>query len=422
MPSFTTILHAYFNLYVPHHLRGLYDEYGAIIIDTLLALPFVRVFRSFLTRFRNHSKAMEARPSIIQLPDELLLEICTILYLSGPSAAQSNRIWVRKLSNETLAVVSFSMTNQRMRNLCAPLIFKHVKISSRHGYEWLKASRSLKTAERSHDAQTLSTALSLAVHSGDHEISRPPKSFPRRLARLLPQFDRVRKLTVIVPNYSGTIFKKTFESCGLELPNVRILILNSHLEWLVPMCPNLEVLSTSSVHWLTSSNGTWPTEQPFELIKAAGKARNLSYFEMHEDWNIELLQAVLRSMPNIQSLAMPGRRYHDGIETLLPTLSQFRHLRTLSLSGPAGLDVGFDGGPTCGNAFFGPGGAEYQRQVEEESRRAVLYVGTMVFRTLDGLEHLYVGDYDKAAALPGDYSCRQVVWTVEQRLLPTNMQ
>lgn len=67
-------------------------------------------------------------------------------------------------------------------------------------------------------------------------------------------------------------------------------------------------------------------------------------------------------MPAIQSLAIPGRRYQDGIETLLPTLRCFQSLKTHALADVSSLKVWYDR-RGCGNAYMGLAGQRLLRNV-----------------------------------------------------------
>lgn len=409
------------DMFVPYEVERFWDEYGPIIVDVLLALPFITFFRRLLTRRSNRYINETSRPSILQMPDELLLHISETVYFAEVATLNCKHRRMRRTLNGNSGFLSLSRTNKRIRNICAPTIFQTVSIAGNPDYGWLRASRSLKAAVRSQQGMEMCTKLSVKVVSYGDTSQRPPTRFSRSLAQLLPKYTNVRKFELIVPNISSTFFKKTFVNSNLTLPNLRILILNSHLEWIIPMLPNLEIISTSDIHWLTSFNGTWPCEQRYKLIKAASQAPRLRHFEMHENWNIELLRAVLRSLSKIQTLALPGGMYHDGIKALLTTLSQFRNLRTLVLASAADLDVGYHP-PMCGNAFFGPEGEAYRRQVQEQGRRARISVGEMVFKKLKNLEVLWIGDYNKATVVETEFGERKVVWDHDYRVLPRHMK
>lgn len=297
-PRFSSAL---YEMYIPYRIKRFLDEYGPIVVDVVLGLPFVRLFRAILTRYRNDVKITQNRPSICRLPAELILEICSIVYISGCQTPRRNRYRRNGISDPTLALLNFSMTSKRMRAICAPVIFKHVKIGPNFG--WRRAFRSLEAADRSQYGQEHAKSFSVKLGPRCDNIGHPPKRFAPRLALSLQKYDRMRNLKVEIPNYSAAAFQKAFERIDVNLPSVRVLILSAHLEWLIRMCPDVEVVSTSGVHWLTTFNDTWPNEQPFEFVRAAGRALKLRHFEMHGYWSIGLVQTVLEAMPNIQSLS-----------------------------------------------------------------------------------------------------------------------
>jgi hypothetical protein len=142
---------------------------------------------------------------------------------------------------------------------------------------------------------------------------------------------------------------------------------------------------------------------------------------MHEDWSIDLVQKVLKFMPHIQSLAMPGRSYTDGISALVWLLQRLCNLKILALADPASLDVGFDP-PRCGNVYLEPGGDEYREYVAQQRRDAVDYVGKLVFGKLEGLEELWVGDCDKGTRVTNEFGSREIIWSHEHRQVPSEMK
>ena len=405
-------------MYFPYEVEAFFEQYGPLILDILLALPLVRLIRVLLTRFRNRTIAKQNRPSLLQLPDEIILEVLSVVHSQGCPPSRRNRRTCHGCSRSRQELVNVSMTNKRMRNICAPFIFTHVKIG-RLDYGWWRASRSLKAAEMSFHAKQYARSLIVSVYpAGYKKITYPSKSFSRRLALVLPGYDHVRQLYLIVPAYTATGFKKVFEKGNLELPNVQTLILGSHVEWIINMCPKVEVISTVGVHWLGANiDGTWPQRQPYDLIRAAGRAPNLRHFEMHESWGIDLVETVLKCMPDIESLAMPGRQYIDRAHVLLFVLCKLRNLKSLALSDPSNLRVGFDP-PTCGNAYMGPGGDAMKLQVRQQRLEAVSYVGKMVLEKMGSLNELWIGLSNKATFSTNANGCREIIWTDEFRRIP----
>lgn len=404
-------------MYVPNEIEVFFKEYGPLIVDVLLAIPLVRLFRIYLTQFKNRTIAKQNRPSLLQLPDELILEILSAVHPPGCPSSWRNR---RKCSGCSISrheLVNVSMTNKRMRNICAPFIFTHVGIG-RRSYGWWRASRSLKAAELSFHGKQYATSLTINVSPGYRKFKHPSESFPRRCALALSRYDRVRQLHLVVPYYTAAAFKTGFRKSNLEFPNVRTLILGSRLEWLIHMCPNVEVISTVGPRWLDDdTDGRWSWQLLYNLIQTAGFVPNLRHFEMRADWNTDLVGTVLQCMPEIESLAMPGGQYYDEINALLSILGQFRNLKVLALAEPEKLGVGYDP-PGCGNAYFGPGGNAMREQVLQQRRAAVMYVGKMVIEKMRSLNELWVGISDRATFSTNASGRREIEWSDEFRRLP----
>ena len=64
-------------------IRNTLKEYGPTILDSALSSPFVRPLRLLRRCISNFIVTTKNRPSLLQLPDELLLEICSILTISS---------------------------------------------------------------------------------------------------------------------------------------------------------------------------------------------------------------------------------------------------------------------------------------------------------------------------------------------------
>jgi hypothetical protein len=321
-----------------------------------------------------------------------------------------------------MALLNLSVTNSRIRSICAPFILTHIKLG--RDLNWLRASRSLKAAEHCHYAKKHVRLLTLKVDStcSIKETRNPPKEFPPRLALVLPQYESLEKLQIVVTPSSAANLRPSFKRCNVELPNVRTLVLSSHLEWIIRRCPKVEVISTSGIHWLRAVNGVWPGQQPYDLICAAAEAPELRHFEMHETWDRRLLVCALRLMPSIQCLAMPaGRRYHHELTDLLHTLSHFDNLKILVLADLQHLDVGYN--PSgCGNAYMGPGGQAVREREAQQRQQAVTYVGKLVFDRVSGLEELWVGDYDKATISTNVDGREEIIWKDETREASRDMR
>ena len=405
-------------MYAPYTVEEFFDQYGPIIGDFLLALPLVRLFRVLFTRFNNRNRTSHS--PILNLPDELLLEVCTIVYLSGCPSWQTGRGNCHGCYGARMALLNLSVTNSRVRSICAPYILTHVRLG--RNLNWFRASRSLKAAEHCHYAKKHARRLTLKVDSTCSKETRiPPRDFPSRLALVLPQYESLEKLQIVVTPSSAAALRPSFKMFGVDLPNVRTLVLSSHLEWIIRRCPKVEVISTSGIHWLRAVNGVWPEHQPYDLILAAAEASELRHFEMHETWDRKLLLCALRLMPSIQCLAMPCRPYHGELTDLLDTLSPFDNLKALVLADPIDLDVGYN--PSgCGNAYMGPGGQAAREHEAQQRQQAVEYVGELVFDRMSRLEELWVGNYDKATISTNVDGRKEIIWKDEAREAPRDLR
>ncbi|KAK0494144.1 hypothetical protein EDD18DRAFT_1356092 [Armillaria luteobubalina] len=121
---------------------------------------------------------------------------------------------------------------------------------------------------------------------------------------------------------------------------------------------------------------------------------------MKEWWSVDLLTAVYDAMPSVETLTLDGGPVTDGLEALIPILSQFRVLKTLELVDVSSLNVGFNP-PWCGNAYMGPGGAELLRRVQEQGEAANRRVTDMVFGACANLDVMILGHRSKAVVTRG---------------------
>jgi hypothetical protein len=80
-------------------------------------------------------------------------------------------------------------------------------------------------------------------------------------------------------------------------------------------------------------------------------------------------------------------------QELLGVLSAFVNLTQLDLPRSAELDLGFDGGPFCGNAYFGRKGRQYRRQILQKDAEATERGGVIVAEILPRLENFTIGGY-----------------------------
>jgi hypothetical protein len=72
-------------------------------------------------------------------------------------------------------------------------------------------------------------------------------------------------------------------------------------------------------------------------------------------------------------------------------LTGLKNLAHLDLPDSSSLGLGFDGGPGCGNAYFGKDGRIYLRQVTKEGAEATEKGGDIVMANLPHLTSFTIG-------------------------------
>lgn len=404
---------------VSEHLPQVWDEYGPIIIDTVLACPPVRAVRRLIIYFRNCLIARRGTPAILRLPDELLLDICQLVLYSDCPSAGVYACRCKGCMSSKRELASFSKVNKRMRQISAPLLLSTIRLGQGQG--WQRASRTLRAVEMSVDAPHIAKSLHVDISAGHGTSVKLLKALPARLASVLLAFQKLQKLVLVIPEHHTEAFRRAFEAGTRSFPGIRTLVLGPHVEWIVPMCPNVEVISTHDRRWLRSDYyRDADRRHSLALIKAAGRAEKLRRFDMTECWDKWLVLATRESMPDLRSLAMLGDRYTDGLRQLLPHLIQFRKLRTLALADISALGIGYTA-PRCGNALMGPSGDAARREAAKRRQEHIVHTVEMLFGRLKGLEELWIGDKQKATIVrSADGGKGEIVWSYEPRSTPSS--
>jgi hypothetical protein len=72
-------------------------------------------------------------------------------------------------------------------------------------------------------------------------------------------------------------------------------------------------------------------------------------------------------------------------------LTGLENLTHLDLPDSSSLDIGFNGGPGCGNVYFGKEGRIYERQITQEAAEATQQAGDIVVANLPHLTSFTIG-------------------------------
>ncbi|KAL8771538.1 MAG: hypothetical protein Q9209_002980 [Squamulea sp. 1 TL-2023] len=401
-------------------------SYVALVGLGLTALPLLpsALLTLFTRRPQNETEILGGSPSLDNLNDDILFEICASV--KQLYAGQNHTSYAHQQLLSPLKALS--TTNKRMRNVAARAIFQGIKVGP--NWNWERALRALDSITRCEAVSLYAKCFKIDLYIGPtyEEMERdydkrgpsPPKRFPQTLLEVLTSLASIKRLTLVIPEHHTKVFRKTFNKSKCSFPSACALVLGPHMDWIIAMCPNVTTVSSHDWRWLHSNvDGKYSNRHSADLIKSAGQAETLRHFRMHARWPREQLEAVYKAMPMIQSLSMLVGGSRDGIEGLLPTLSRFRDLTSLVLPDVSSLNVGFSP-PWCGNAYMGPGGEELARQVERQGRQAADMVARMVFANLPKLEELWVGDHSKAIITrtnTGEVS--EISWTYDYRHQPS---
>ena len=300
--------------------------------------------------------------------------------------------------------------------MIGPFFLEEISIVDRG---WCRTSRALQTLQKSTLAYHTTVSLSMKPFGGYGKGPRPSTQIPRMLASSLLALPKVAKLVLDMPVYHTTFFQKAFKDRAVVLPDVETLVQGPYMEWIVAMCPNVEIIAPSGSEWPhTNVDGNFKHRLSFDLIEAAGRADKLRHFELYEYWDLTHLWAIRKAMPAIKSLGMPGGRYNDGITKLLPILAHVHNHGHLVLPSAISLRYGFNP-PGSGNVYMGPIGHASLEQVAEEMREATVRVVNMVFCKLTRLTELWIGDDSKATvSRTPDGSISDITWSYEIRQRP----
>ncbi|KAI0405123.1 hypothetical protein F4802DRAFT_615075 [Xylaria palmicola] len=253
------------------------------------------------------------------------------------------------------------------------------------------------------------------------EPSQPPGEALDLFADILGNMTSLETLKWRIPSADAPYAEEHFLRRGLVLPSVDRLEPGAQSHFLVPMCPNITALENGGGwEWLMRDSGDMDSELP--LLQAAMLALKLKWFAMHTrgGWTKQMIQDLVSVyLPGIERLGLRGGlsrrdrygdgensegfalevrksnfRYTDDAHTLQETLrilGTLQNLTYLELPPAYQLNIGWDGGPGCGNAYDGPGGRRYERQVVGQGAEAVDSAAALVLKALPRLIGFSIG-------------------------------
>lgn len=210
---------------------------------------------------------------------------------------------------------------------------------------------------------------------------------------------RLEKLELFIPDDHTSPFEVAFRQENVVLPRIGILAVGPFSEFMVPLCPNVTTIGTSSIRWMycrASNEVTARREHVHRLIEAAGGAPKLTHFGMFEWWKVKTLEAILVAIPGLSSLSMEHSNFDDELTAMLLVLSRFSNLQYLALACNFSHRVTTFLPPWCEDADYGPDGHILHRRVKKEREKVKKMVVRTVLPVCRKLKVLWIGDWQKA--------------------------
>ncbi|QIX01684.1 hypothetical protein AMS68_007201 [Peltaster fructicola] len=237
--------------------------------------------------------------------------------------------------------------------------------------------------------------LSCYVSDGSYGIGWPEPSKPPGIVldlfvQALTSMPNLRKLEWDTFEKGHEEFRQAFAKAKLRLPSVTQLRLAPSADFLVDACVNTQDLRSGGS--ISSSFFRWqPDADPREqLINSTRALHNLTTFRMLGDWELEYVKALSKLTPGLEALLIDGglaprpsslleyeRPQGSLLTEYLDVLSLFINLEHLRLPASSELELGFDGGAWCGNAYFGRSGRQYGRDVAMRAAETTELAGRM---------------------------------------------
>lgn len=302
--------------------RNFVEEYKPAIWDCILCLPGLRPLQRWLTRLSNSSYDPTVGTPFFELPDEILLMI--VEHLQPGCAHRNCRSSIEARRN----VLNLGKTSRRLYHLAMPHLYEDVAIV--HG--WSRSCRALQTILASSNIQSNVQTLKIALHISLGTQWMPTTTVARKLALVLPILPKLHTLHPQLPSIHANKLTNELVRTSLSLPTVRNLVLGAGMEFIVPHCPNVILISSVGNRTQVSPMADFPYHRhAFHLISAAGTAGKLRQFHLHTKWDLSTLQKVHHAMPRLESLSLLDALAWVEPRDLLPALKSFKRLKHLAL-------------------------------------------------------------------------------------------
>ncbi|KAF5498006.1 hypothetical protein CGCS363_v008439 [Colletotrichum siamense] len=244
--------------------------------------------------------------------------------------------------------------------------------------------------------------LKVDVYSHKAESVLPPDDLPGLFAEVMGEMKGLKKLDWTIRGWEeNQAFRDEFHRQGVELRSVEELRANMYASWIREATPRLRMLEATSDSSHFSEPEDWG-EFPLVWLESLDKLRELKSLNLGDirwDKQVEMTELIPKVLPNLEELwvgplthghlAPPG----EALRNMTKTFASLHKLKKLHLPYSANLHLDFDGGPWCGNAYDGDGGARLWRQVRLDDIDATERAGSIVQEEIPNLKGVGVGDF-----------------------------
>ncbi|KAI0087729.1 hypothetical protein BDY19DRAFT_219485 [Irpex rosettiformis] len=314
-----------------------------------------------------------------------------------------------------VSMLPLSLTCKRFRALCLPYIFQIFNLECYDKNPWWGASNKLKIWNSDLAPNVREVSINLCIWSMYKDswlatwfIPSLPDTLAQALRHLSFSSPHLNKISLQIEDDKYHIFEAAFAKAGLSFPNVDRLQISPANSGMMKLCPNVKSLSVLGRNHLNAA--VWSR-------KVLGDASKLPKLEglIIESWcDTDLMSTIAEMIPKIKTLVIRSHDLHMTFEQFVAQFAKFRYVRVLVIPSAESLDIGFHP-PGCGNAYFGPGGEEYRKQVEREGREAEHRAAKAVFIQCPQLEELWFAKYTKVTRGSdgfdwGHYNDRDCTW------------
>ncbi|KAI4241543.1 MAG: hypothetical protein L6R40_004523 [Gallowayella cf. fulva] len=181
-------------------------SYLALVGLCLLALPLLPTVLTFFTRSSQvRPDTNDVLPSLDNLNDDVLLEICAAVKQSSNAVERQERFYANQNSQSLLLqgpLKALSSTNKHMRHLAAPKIFQGISIIIGPDGDWANALRALESVARCEAVQFYAKRFMIDLYNHHTWDSRmpyrsyrtgrpPPPRFARKVLEVLARLSKL---------------------------------------------------------------------------------------------------------------------------------------------------------------------------------------------------------------------------------------